>query len=219
MFLDLGQNCRVKVNIASMADGLLANGMTQSRFRITKTEIMAKGWSSLTKLHVHAEMRDGRKLELHREVADHGHGAAILPIDRTRGTCLLVRQWRAGAAFTGEDGFLIEACAGLLDADDPEACVRREAFEELGTHVHDIRHISNCYSSPGALSEKISLFVGTYEANDRVNAGGGLLEEGEDIEVLEMPFAAAYDLIASGGMTDAKTIILLQYVKLHFLKA
>ena len=201
-----------------MAYGALARAMNKSHFRITKTEIMAKGWSSLSLLTVAATMRDGRKVELKREVADHGHGAAILPIDKKRGTCLLVRQWRAGAAFNGDEGFLIEACAGLLDADDPVGCARREAFEELGTHVHEIRHVCDAYSSPGAFSEKISLFVGHYKPQDRVNAGGGLLEEGEDIEVLEMPIDQAYDMIATGGITDAKTIILLQHVKLHNLK-
>jgi nudix-type nucleoside diphosphatase (YffH/AdpP family) len=193
--------------------------MNKSQFRITKTEIMAKGWSSLSRLTVEATMRDGREVELKREVADHGPGAAILAVDPKRGTCLLVRQWRAGAAFNGEDGFIIEACAGLLDADHPEECVRREALEELGTHVSDIRHVCDCYSSPGAVSEKLSLFVGAYSANDRVNAGGGLLEEGEDIEVLEMSIDEAYGLIASGGIVDAKTIILLQYVKLQSAKA
>jgi nudix-type nucleoside diphosphatase (YffH/AdpP family) len=193
--------------------------MNKSQFRITKTEIMARGWSSLSRLTVEAAMSDGRKVELKREVADHGPGAAILAVDPKRRTCLLVRQWRAGAAFNGDDGFLIEVCAGLLDADHPEECVRREALEELGAHVHQIHHICDCYSSPGAVSEKLSLFVGTYSEQDRVNAGGGLLEEGEDIEVLELPIDEAYDLIATGGITDAKTIILLQHVKLLNIRA
>lgn len=191
--------------------------MNKSHFRITKTEIMAKGWSSLSKLTVAAEMRNGHKTTLLREVADHGHGAAILAVDLERGTCLLVRQWRAGAAFADHDGFLIEACAGLLDADDPEGCVRREALEELGTHVHNIRHICDCFSSPGAVSEKINLFIGHYGEDDRMSEGGGLLDEGEDIEVLEMPIDEAYEMIASGGITDAKTIILLQHVKLQLI--
>jgi len=198
-----------------MALAGLARAMSKSHFRITKSEIMAKGWSSLSKLTVEAQMRDGRQMSLSREVADHGHGAAILAVDPKRRTCLLVRQWRAGVAFNGEDGFLIEACAGLLDADQPKECVRREAFEELGTHVHDIRHVCDAYSSPGAFSEKLSLFIGIYAEKDRINSGGGLLEEGEDIEVLEMPIGEAYGLIASGGIIDAKTIILLQHVKLH----
>ena len=200
-----------------MGLGGLARTMNKSHFRITKTEVMAKGWSSLSRLTVDATMRDGRKLELKREVADHDHGAAILPVDVKRGTCLLVRQWRAGAAFNGDNAFLIEACAGLLDADDPIGCARREAFEELGTQVNDISHVSDCYSSPGAVSEKISLYLGHYSSQDRVAPGGGLLEEGEDIEVLEMPFEEAYSMIAAGTITDAKTIILLQYIKIQMI--
>ena len=202
-----------------MALAGLARVMNKSQFRITKTEIMAKGWSSLSRLTVEATMRDGHKMELKREVADHGPGAAILAIDSKRETCLLVRQWRAGVAFNGDDGFLIEVCAGLLDADYPEECVRREALEELGTHLNDIRHVCDTYSSPGAVSEKLSLFIGRYTEKNRVSAGGGLLEEGEDIEVLEIPIDEAYGMIATGEITDAKTIILLQHVKLQKLKA
>ena len=189
--------------------------MEKSSYKIISKEIMAKGWSSLSRLRVAATIAGGHSSELLREVADHGHGAAILPIDQTRGTCLLVRQWRAGAAFNKDDALLIEACAGLLDADDPVGCVKREAMEELGTIVHNVQHVSDCYSSPGALSEKINLFVATYSVVDRLHAGGGLVHEGEDIEVLEIPFDEAYAMIASGGIRDAKTIILLQYVKLH----
>ena len=189
--------------------------MKKSTYKITSNEIMAKGWSSLSRLRVEANMADGRNVELLREVADHGHGAAILPIDKTRGTCLLVRQWRAGAAFNNDEAFLIEACAGLLDADDPAGCVSREAMEELGTHVHNVRHVCDCYSSPGALSELISLFVASYGAADRMQPGGGMAEEGEDIEIMEMPLDEAYTMIASGAIRDAKTIILLQYAKLN----
>lgn len=188
--------------------------MTKSSFNITSKTLMAKGWSSLWQMKVDARLSDGTHVELDREVADHGHGASILPIDRERGTVLLVRQWRAGAAFTGHNGWLIETCAGLLDADDPVGCARREAYEELGTNVQNIKHLCDCFSTPGAVSERISLFVADYNLADRVTAGGGLAHEHEDIEVIEMPLLAAYDLIASGDILDAKTIILLQYAVL-----
>lgn len=191
--------------------------MEKSSYRITKTELMAKGWSTLSKLTVDAKLSDGRHLTLQREVADHGPGACVLAVDIERGMCLLVRQWRAGVAFTGEDGFMIEACAGLLDADDPEGCARREAFEELGVKLGKVEHIGDCFSSPGAVSEKINLFVGYYTAVDRANAGGGLKDEGEDIEVLELPLGQAFAMIAAGAIQDAKTIILLQHVKLQNL--
>ncbi len=185
--------------------------MGKFTYRIVTTDIMAKGWSSLSKLHVEAKDAHGNTALLPREVADHGPGAAILPMDRQRGLCLLVKQWRAGAAFTGHHGWLIEACAGLLDADDPLGCARREAFEELGTHVHAITHVADCFTSPGAVSERISLFVANYTAVDRVGPGGGLTEEHEDIEVIEMALPEAYALIATGEICDAKTIILLQH--------
>ena len=185
--------------------------MTQSTYKITAKNLMAKGWSSLWQMKVDAKLRNGTHVELDREVADHGHGASILPIDKERGTVLLVRQWRAGAAFTGHDGWLIETCAGLLDADDPVGCAAREAYEELGTNVHNIKHLGDCFSTPGAVSERISLFIADYSLADRVSAGGGLASEHEDIEVLEMPLLEAYGLIASGGIVDAKTIILLQH--------
>ena len=189
--------------------------MSIGTYKITTRNLMAKGWSSLWQIKVDARLRNGTQVELDREVADHGHGAAILPIDQQRGTVLLVRQWRAGAAFTGHQGWLIEACAGLLDADDPMGCARREAFEELGTNVHNIKHLCDCFSSPGAVSEKISLFIADYQVADRVNPGGGLDAEHEDIEVIEMPLQDAYGLIANGGIMDAKTIILLQHAILN----
>jgi nudix-type nucleoside diphosphatase (YffH/AdpP family) len=188
--------------------------MNSGIYRIISSEIMAKGWSSLSKLIVDGTRRDGRQVKLVREVADHGHGAAVLPLDRTRGTCLLVRQWRAGAAFSGHDGWLIEACAGLLDADHPIECVRREAIEELGTQVHNITHVCDCFSSPGALSEQLSLFIGTYGTMDRLHGGGGLHHEDEDIEVLELPLIEAFGMIATGQIKDAKTVILLQHAML-----
>jgi GDP-mannose pyrophosphatase NudK len=189
--------------------------MGKFTYRIIRREIMAKGWSSLTRLEVEAKDADGEIKILPREVADHGDGAAVLPFDKTRATVLLVRQWRAGPAFGGHEPWLIEACAGLLDADHPEECVRREALEELGTKVRNIRHVCDCHSSPGAVSERISLFVADYVAADRIHPGGGLDAEHEDIEVIEMALAEALHQIKSGGIVDAKTIILLQHLHLE----
>jgi GDP-mannose pyrophosphatase NudK len=192
--------------------------MKKSSYRIVKSEIMAKGWSQLLRLTVEATQNALAPLHLLREVADHGHGASILPIDAERGTVLLVRQWRAGAAFAGHHGWLIETCAGLLDEDDPIGCATREALEELGVVVRNVQHVSDCFASPGAFSEKISLFLAAYTQQDRVAAGGGLASEHEDIEVLEMPLAQAYGMIASADIIDAKTIILLQHAMLMITK-
>lgn len=185
--------------------------MEKSSYKIVATEIMAKGWSQLLRLKVSAAIQGRPPVILDREVADHGHGASILPVDHVRGTCLLVKQWRVGAAFTGHDGWLIETCAGLLDADDPIGCATREAMEELGVQVHNVRHVSDCFASPGAFSERLSLYIADYTPQDRVAKGGGLAEEHEDIEVIELPLHAAYKMIATGEIVDAKTIILLQH--------
>ena len=216
------------LSLGSMARGILVKimsirmtdkvAMSKFTYRIVKSEIMAKGWSTLNQLSVEAtELATGITKPLLREVSDHGHGAAILPIDKTRRVCMLVRQWRAGASFAGSTEPLLEACAGLLDADDPVACVTREAAEELGLLVRNIRHVCDCFASPGALSERLSLFVGDYMPEDRFGPGGGLDDEHEDIEVVEMPLDEAYAMIASGGICDAKTIILLQYANLNNL--
>lgn len=185
--------------------------MSDFNYRIKTRRLMAQGWSSLTGLEVEARSKSGEVKILPREVADHGDGAAVLPLDPARGMVLLVRQWRAGAAFRGShDGWLLEACAGLLDGDSPEACVTREADEELGCHIQNIRLVADCFSSPGAVSERLVLFLANYTEASRIHKGGGLVHEGEDIEVIEMPLRDAFALIATGGIRDAKTIILLQ---------
>ena len=177
---------------------------------------MAKGWSSLTGLDVEARDANGITKILPREVADHGDGAAVLPVDRARGLVLLVRQWRTGAAFNGaHDGWLIEACAGLLDGNNPSDCARREAHEELGVNIRNVRLVADCFSSPGAVSERLVLFAADYAQADRVHDGGGLDDEHEDIEVIEMPLVDAFALIAKGGIMDAKTIILLQHAMME----
>jgi nudix-type nucleoside diphosphatase (YffH/AdpP family) len=115
----------------------------------------------------------------------------------------------------GDDPGLIEACAGLLDGLEPEACARKEAEEETGYRVGAIQHLFDAYMSPGSVTEKLSFFIGTYAEEARVSGGGGLADEGEDIEVLEMPLADAIALLGTGGIVDAKTIMLLQHVALH----
>jgi nudix-type nucleoside diphosphatase (YffH/AdpP family) len=211
----IAHDCGVLVKIMSMAMGEKTT-MSKFNYRIAKTELMAKGWSTLSRLSVEAtEIATGDKKILLREVSDHGHGAAILPIDRKRGLCFLVKQWRAGAAFAGENEPLLEACAGLLDQDDPLGCVAREAREELGLNVHNIRHVLDCFASPGALSERLSLFLGDYGPEDRFSPGGGLDHEHEDIEVVELPLEKAFSLMREGVIIDAKTIILLQHVMLQ----
>ncbi len=177
--------------------------------RILSEEVLSAAWGRLTRYTIAYTRRDGRTETQIREIYDHGNGSAVLPLDAARGTVLLVRQFRLAAHLQGGSGFLIEVCAGLNDDLAPEQAVRKEAEEELGCAVRDLRHITDIYMSAGSLSERISLFMARYTPADRFSAGGGAEGEGEDIEVLEMPLDAALAMIDSGAIVDAKTIVLL----------
>jgi nudix-type nucleoside diphosphatase (YffH/AdpP family) len=182
---------------------------------VISTEVPSKWWGTLSRLTIRYTRRDGRIETLAREVYDHGHAASVLPIDRERGTVLLVKQMRIAAWLSGDKAPLIEACAGLLDGDEPISCVLREGIEELGYRLHDPRPVANAYASPGSLTERVALYLASYSTSDRVGDGGGVHHEGEDIEVVEMPLDEALGLIASGGIVDMKTIVLLQAAKLE----
>lgn len=182
-----------------------------SPVNILSQEVLSDDWALLTRYVIDYRRRDGRRQQIVRQVYDRGNGAAILPLDRARGTVLLVRQFRLPIYLEDGVGFIIEACAGLNDDLAPESAIRKEAEEELGYRVHDVRRVLNVHMSPGSVSERLSLFLATYTPSDRMSAGGGAEGEGEDIEVLEMPLDDALAMIADGRITDAKTIILLQY--------
>lgn len=184
--------------------------MSESPARILSAEILAAAWGRLTRYTIDYRRHDGGHETQIREVYDHGDGAAVLPLDRERGTVLLVRQFRLGAHLQGGSGYVIEACAGLNDDLHPEETARKEAEEELGYHVRDLRHLLDVFMSPGSLTERISLFMAHYTPADRFSAGGGADGEGEDIEVLELPLDEALAMITQGVIVDAKTIILLQ---------
>jgi len=184
------------------------------KVEILTQEVISKFWSTLSKVTLNYTRRDGRSETLVREVNDHGDAAAVLALDPKRKTVLLVKQMRIAAHVAGYTDAMIEVCAGLLDGDDARTCAMREAEEELGFRLHDLREASTVFASPGALTERISLFIGTYSPEDRITNGGGVATEGEDIEVIELPLATAYGMIASGEIVDAKTIILLQHAML-----
>jgi nudix-type nucleoside diphosphatase (YffH/AdpP family) len=190
----------------------------EDRVRILSEQILADDWARLTKYTIELKRRDGVWEKQLRQVYDRGNGAAILPIDLTRGMVLLVRQFRMPVYMNprpgSEDGMLIEVCAGLLDENDPETAIRKEAEEELGYHLKDIELIFDATMSPGSVSERLSLFVANYSPADRISAGGGDASEGEDIEVLELPLDEALAMVDSGAISDAKTVMLLQYAKL-----
>lgn len=185
--------------------------------RVLKAEVLADDWARLTKYAIDYRRRDGSHETLVRQVYDRGDGAAILPYDPERGTVLLVRQFRMPVYLNDGRGWLIETCAGLLDELDPEAAIRNEVVEELGYELDGITRVFDTFMSPGSVSERLALFVARYSPADRISAGGGAEEEGEDIEVLEPSLDEALAMVASGAIRDAKTIILLQYLKLHGL--
>ncbi|KFL27754.1 GDP-mannose pyrophosphatase [Devosia sp. 17-2-E-8] len=182
--------------------------------KILSEKTLADAWGKLSETRLEMRRRDGTWQKVSREVYDHGSAAAVLLCDPAAGNIILTRQFRYPPFRNGDPGWLIEACAGLLDGDTPEACARREAEEETGYRPDSLIHAFAAYASPGSLTEKVECFIGLYGPVSRISDGGGLHHEGEDIEVLEMPFAEGLAMIRDGRIVDAKTIMLLQHAAL-----
>jgi GDP-mannose pyrophosphatase NudK len=198
----------------------MANSMNSDRVRIVKERLLSDDWYTLKKTTFDYRCRDGHWQRQSRETYDRGNGAVLLLFNVDRNTVVLTRQFRFPAYVNGcPDGLLIEACAGLLDGDDPQTCIRREAQEETGFVVRTPRKILEAYMSPGSVTEKLHFFVAEYVPQDRVSTGGGDAAEGEDIEVIEVSVASALEMIANGAIQDGKTIMLLQYAALTGLEA
>jgi len=185
--------------------------------RILKEEILSDEWATLKKYTIDYRRRDGTWEKQVRQVYDRGHGAAILPYDPVRRTVLLVRQFRLPAYLTGNPEPLVEACAGLLDSNDPLTAIVKEAEEELGFRLRNPRLVFAPYMSPGSVSERLYHFIAEYTPADRISEGGGALDEGEDIEVLEPAMEEALAMVEDGRIIDAKTVLLLQYLRLKGL--
>jgi nudix-type nucleoside diphosphatase (YffH/AdpP family) len=183
------------------------------RVKIESVEALSRGWAKLDRYTIHYTRRDGVTEKLVREVHDHGHGAAVLPYDVARGTVLLVRQFRLPAYLSNTDGFIIETCAGLLDGNDPAECAKREAEEELGYRLSKLRQVASTFMTPGAVTERLTMFLADYDAAMRIGDGGGHAHEGEDIEVVEMPLAEARQMAKNGGIIDAKTVMMLMFLE------
>ena len=178
------------------------------RVRIRTTKTLSDDWYLLKKTTFDYRMRDGSWQTVTRETYDRGNGATILLFNRERGTLLLTRQFRFPAYVNGsDDGMLVEACAGLLDAQSPEEAIRREAEEELGVQVGEAQKVLETYMSPGSVTEKLFFFAAEYDLPGRKLTGN--YDEGEDIEVIELTLAEALGWVDDGRIQDAKTIILL----------
>jgi nudix-type nucleoside diphosphatase (YffH/AdpP family) len=188
---------------------------TDEPIHIRSVEVLSDDWAILKKFTFDYRRRDGSLETQVRQTYDRGHGAVILPYDPRRGTVLLVRQFRLPAYVSGHPEPLIEACAGLLDQDDPETCIRREAEEELGYRLKATEQVFHVFMSPGSVTERLMFFTARYSPEDRVGRGGGDAHEGEDIEVLELALDEALAMIDRGEIIDGKTIMLLQHVRLR----
>ena len=183
--------------------------------RIVDVELVATAWHVLRRTTFEQRDRAGAWVRRSAETYDRGNGAAILLYDRERRTVLLTRQFRYPAYVNGHpDGMLIEAAAGLLDDDHPEAAIRREAIEETGHEVGDLEHVFDVYMSPGSVTERIHFYAAPYDAGTALHAGGGLLDEGEQIDVVELGIDDALARIGA-DIVDAKTIMLLQWAALR----
>ncbi|ALM07438.1 GDP-mannose pyrophosphatase [Sediminicola sp. YIK13] len=181
-------------------------------------ELLSDHWYTLHKITFEYHKEDGTWEKQVREVYDRGNGAAILLYNREKGTVVLTKQFRMPTYMNGNpSGMMIEVCAGLLDGDHPEDCIKKEVEEETGYRVREVKKVFESYMSPGSVSEILHFFIGQYDEHMKVGEGGGAAHETENIEILEYTFEEALDMIQKGTIKDAKTIMLLQYAKVHEL--
>lgn len=186
--------------------------------KIQKKEILSDNWYVLNKVTFDLLKSNGEWETQEREAYDRGNGATILLYNKENRTVVLTRQFRLPTYINGnETGMLIEACAGLLDKDNAEDCIRKETEEETGYRIRKVEKIFEAYMSPGSVTEILYFFVAEYDKEMKVSEGGGLEEEQENIEVLELKFEEALNMVSEGEIKDAKTIMLLQYAQIHKL--
>ena len=188
------------------------------RIRVQNVRVLSDNWYVLKTTTLEWRRANGEWQPQHRETYDRGNGATLLPYNLTQRTVVLVRQFRYPAFVNGYDDLLIETAAGLLDNESPEVRIRAEAEEETGYRLGDIKKVFEAFMSPGAVTEKLHFFVAEYEPAMKIGSGGGIADEGEEIEVLELPIDLALAMIGDGRIVDAKTIMLLQYAALHIFR-
>ncbi len=184
--------------------------------KILKTEVLSDNWYTLRKITFQFTKKNGDVITQEREAYDRGNGATILLYNVEKKTVILTRQFRLPTYTNGnQSGMMIEACAGLLDKDNAEDCIRRETEEETGYVVKDVKKVFEAYMSPGSVTEILHFFIAAYSKDMKVSEGGGVDHEEENIEVLEMPYEEALGMIATGEIKDAKTIMLIQHLRLQ----
>jgi len=192
--------------------------MSDKRVKNIESTLLSDNYYILKKLSFDYLMDKGHWVNQMREVYDRGDGAGILLYNKEKQTVILTKQFRMPTYQNdNKDGFLVEIAAGMLDKDNPEACIIRETEEEVGYRLKEVKKVYEAYSSPGVMTEKMHFFVGEYTDAMKVNDGGGLESEHEDIEVLEMPFTTAVNMLNNGEIEDTRTIVLLQYAQIHKL--
>ncbi|MBK4715511.1 MULTISPECIES: GDP-mannose pyrophosphatase NudK [Tenebrionibacter/Tenebrionicola group] len=182
--------------------------------RVIKDKILSDNYFVLRNITYDLTRRSGEVVRHRREVYDRGNGATILLYNREKKTVVLTRQFRVATWLNGNgDGMLIESCAGLLDEDAPQACARKEAIEETGYQVGEVEKVFELYMSPGGVTELIHFFIAQYSDAQRTGCGGGV--DDEEIDVLELPFSQALEMVRRGEIRDGKTVILLQQLQLR----
>ena len=190
--------------------------MAKERVQITEEKLLSDNWYILKRFTFNYLGKNGQWTTQQREAYDRGNGATILLHNPQADTVILTRQFRLPTFVNGnESGMLIEACAGLLDDDDPQTAIMRETEEETGYRVQSVQKVMEAYMSPGSVTEKLFFYLAEYSANTERNDGGGIDEE--EIEILELPVSEAYALMERGEIMDGKTIMLLQYLRLQQL--
>jgi len=185
------------------------------QIRNIRETLLSDNWYTLKKYTYELQRHDGSWQEQTRESYDRGNGATILLYSKSKNSIVLVRQFRFPLYITGYNNFLIETAAGLLDNASPEERIIAEAQEETGFKIEKIEKVFEAYMSPGSVTEKLYFYIAEYHDHDRISAGGGLVDEGEDIEVLEWPFPKALEAIKNGEIVDGKTIMLIQHLALN----
>lgn len=195
--------------------GLSGQRTKSSRIKVLDRKLLSQQWGTLESVTLDYQHSDGSWRTQKREIYDHGHGAAVLLFNRVLRKIVLIRQFRFPVWDIGGDGFILEVPAGIVESDNAHETIRNETVEETGFIIDEPQLLFKAYASPGSVTEQVYYFIAEYQPDMRAGTGGGLVEEGEDIQVLEVDIDEAYAWLGEGKITDAKTIILIQYAKLN----